>query len=208
MMQEFTLLGIDRHRIKTDGKGITSLVALAGCPLSCPYCINEELLADHKKVKKVTVQELTEELMSDHCYFLYTGGGVTFGGGEPLLQSEQIKAFSEICPKEWNITIETSLNVPAESLRPLLTDRFSFIIDCKAMQADIYEKYTGKENGRVIENLQELSRQIKQEQYVIKAPVIPGYSDRTRPEQSKETLLEMGIPEENIVIFNYINTKK
>ena len=127
--------------MKTDGKGITLLVVLTGCPLACPYCINGELLKDSSRLKLVTPKQLVEELAIDHCYFLYTGGGVTFGGGEPLLQSEAILEFAQVCPSEWNINIETSLNVPLEQLEPLLTGRFSFIIDMKAMQPDIYKQY-------------------------------------------------------------------
>lgn len=203
-MTEFSILGIDRHRMMTDGKGITSLVALAGCPLSCPYCINKELLRDSKRLEKVTPQKLVEKLAIDHCYFLYTGGGVTFGGGEPLLQCEQLKAFSEVCPKEWNINIETSLNVPAKQLEPLLNGRFSFIIDVKALQSEIYESYTGRENEQVIRNLQMVSERISPENYVVKVPLIPGYSEEADVENSKSILREIGIPEENILTFTYL----
>ena len=57
------------------------------------------------------------------------------------MQSEAILEFTQVCPSEWNINIETSLNVPLEQLEPLLTGRFSFIIDMKAMQPDIYKQY-------------------------------------------------------------------
>lgn len=203
-MAEFSILGIDRHRIKTDGRGITSLVALAGCPLSCPYCINKELLADNKRLEKISPRELVERLAIDHCYFLYTNGGVTFGGGEPLLQSEPIAAFAEVCPKEWNITIETSLNVPPERLEPFLNGRFSFIIDVKAMQEDIYYKYTGMKNTQVIQNLQKVRESIPQENYVVKVPVIPKYSTEKDVEESVRTLRKLGIGKENIVTFTYL----
>lgn len=201
---EFSVLGIDRHRMRTDGKGITSLVGLAGCPLSCSYCINEEVLKAEKRIERMTPETLLEKLAIDHCYFLYTNGGVTFGGGEPLLHSEQIVAFAEICPKEWNITIETSLNVPTERLEPLLKKRFSFIIDIKAMQPEIYRSYTGLENEQVIRNLKAICECIPREQYVVKVPLIPEYSDEKDTEESRKILQELGIPEENIMIFSYV----
>ncbi len=203
-MAMLSILGIDRHRMMTDGKGITSLVALAGCPLSCPYCINKELLQDGGRLKQMTAQELMEQLMIDHCYFLYTGGGVTFGGGEPLLQSEGILTFAEACPVEWNLTIETSLNVPAKQLESLLDGRFSFIIDVKAMQPQIYADYTGRENEQVIRNLQLLAQRIPQDKYVVKVPCIPGYSDEKDVSESKEMLQKLGIPEDNMVSFTYV----
>jgi pyruvate formate lyase activating enzyme len=203
-MTTFRTLGISRHRIKTDGKGITSLVALAGCPLSCPYCINKELLADHRRPEQVSVQELIERLAIDECYFLYTGGGVTFGGGEPLLQSEAIQEFAGMCPVDWSINIETSLNVPAENLKPLLNGRLSFMVDVKAMQKDIYRSYTGLENIQVLENLKYLTQSLSRDRYVVKVPEIPEYSDGEDVDESVKRLENMGIPRENITTFTYI----
>lgn len=203
-MEKFQVFGINRHRMKTDGRGVTTLVALAGCPLSCQYCINAEGLEVGSRIEEVTAKELVERLAIDHCYFLYTNGGVTFGGGESLLHSAQILEFSKVCPEEWNITLETSLNVPFQQLEPLLTGRFSFIIDIKAMQPDIYRDYTGRDNAKVIENLTELCKRLDKEQYVIKVPVIPGYSGEAEVEESKKLLRKLGIPAENILSFTYM----
>lgn len=202
-MDKFSVLAINRHRMKNDGRGITSLVALAGCPLSCPFCINKELLlAD--RISYMTGEELLAQLAIDHCYFLYTGGGVTFGGGEPLLQSSQLAAFAELCPPEWNLTIETSLAVPEELLIPVLAPRFSFIVDIKAMQPEIYQSYAGKENAQTVRNLKRLVGAIPSENYVIKVPRIPDYTGGSEVTASVEMLKQLGVPEENIVTFSYI----
>lgn len=205
-MEGLPILGIDRHRMLTDGRGITTLVALSGCPLSCRYCINQELLKDTNKIEWLSPSELVERLAIDHCYFVYTHGGVTFGGGEPLLHSRQIREFSRMCPEEWNITIETSLNVDSNLLKPLLTDRFSFLVDIKAMQPDIYRRYTGQNNVQVKENLKRLIQEIPTEQYMVKIPVIPEYSGADEVKESMELLQEMGILEENIVDFTYMRS--
>lgn len=195
--------------MQTDGRGITTLVALAGCPLSCQYCINKELLLEEnnsasKRLEIIEPQALVERLAIDHCYFVYTGGGVTFGGGEPLLHSEQIRAFSRLCPKEWNLTLETSLNVPADLLLPLLTERFSFIIDIKAIQPEIYLNYTKKDNRQALENLAVLCSKMPGDHYVVKLPIIPGYSGRAEVQDSLQKLQELGIRRENVVTFRYI----
>lgn len=204
MSKDFAMLAVSRHRMKTDGKGITTLVALAGCPLSCPYCINQDLLRDAKHLTKISPKELVEELAIDHCYFLYTGGGVTFGGGEPLLQAEAILEFAKVCPPEWNINIETSLNVPVEQLQSLLTGRYSFIIDIKAMQSDIYQAYTGLTNNRVIANLKKICESLPRDKFLVKVPLIPNYSDESTVEKSVKLLKELGVPEENILQFEYV----
>lgn len=203
-MEHFQVLGIDRHRMQTDGRGITTLVALAGCPLSCRYCLNGEVLKEKKQMEELSPQELLERLAIDHCYFVYTNGGVTFGGGEPLLHSAQIAAFAELCPKEWNITIETSLNVPDTLLEPLLGGRFSFIIDIKAMQPEIYREYTDKENGQVLHNLDKIIARLDKEQYVVKVPLIPGYVNRRMAEDTQNCLWKLGVPKDNVAVFEYV----
>lgn len=204
-MEGLPILGINRHRMQTDGRGITTLVALSGCPLSCRYCINQDLLKDTEQTEWLSPKELVERLAIDHCYFVYTNGGVTFGGGEPLLHSGQIQEFARLCPEEWNITIETSLNVDAGLLTSLLTERFSFLVDIKAMQPDIYEKYTGRSNPQMIENLKCLIQKVPADQYMVKVPLIPEYSHEKEVEESVQELRKLGIPEENIVTFRYVS---
>lgn len=204
MSKDFAVLAINRHRMQTDGRGITSLVALAGCPLSCPYCINQDLLKNTKLLEYISPTDLAERLAIDHCYFLYTGGGVTFGGGEPLLQAESILEFANVCPKEWSINVETSLNVPFKQLEPLLNGRFSFIIDIKATQPDIYKNYTGQDNTQVIDNLRKLCNRLSKDKYVVKVPLIPEYSDEECVRNSLEILKKIGVREESIISFSYV----
>ena len=82
-----SLLGISRLRIGTDGDGITTLVAFHGCTLGCRYCLNPQCKKPNAKVRKVTPEEVIEELKNDEIYFVATKGGVTFGGGEPFLNN-------------------------------------------------------------------------------------------------------------------------
>ena len=152
-MKKIRVMGINRHRMYIDGQGINTLVALEGCPLKCKYCINKNLLAEGK-VQEMSLQELAEKVLIDYCYFMATGGGITFGGGEALLHSGQIKAFREVLPKDVPIKIETSLNVPMERLLELIDVVDEFIIDIKTMNPQIYKEYTGLDNSRLLENLE------------------------------------------------------
>ena len=90
------IFGLSRHRLTTDGEGVTTLVAFSGCPLRCKYCLNKASW-DMANGRDYTPETLFEEVKIDQLYFLATHGGVTFGGGEPLLQVEFIKAFRELC---------------------------------------------------------------------------------------------------------------
>ena len=196
------IIGVERHRIATDGQGVTTLVAFHGCPLRCRYCLNPQCLADATPYPTMTPQELYEEMSVDNLYFLATGGGVTFGGGEPLLYSEFINDFCRIAPQEWNICIETSLNVVRSHIEELLPRIAHWYVDIKDMDDHIYHKYTGKSNEQVIENLQLLASCIPQEHITIRLPLIPGFNDNKKREASMETLKKMGL--KNFDTFNYI----
>jgi organic radical activating enzyme len=75
----------------------------------------------------------------DELYYLATGGGVTFGGGEPLLYSEFIIKILELGAKKWNVTIETSLNVPFEKIKVLLPYINEMIVDVKEINPKTME---------------------------------------------------------------------
>ena len=113
-MTRFPLLGLSRLRMQTDGTGVTTLVAGAGCPLSCKWCINRRILSE-KRAEFLSLQELFARVRCDDLYFRATGGGVTFGGGEPLLHAAFLAEFRALCP-DWRLTVETSLNVAPELL--------------------------------------------------------------------------------------------
>ncbi len=81
------IMSVSRLRMGTDGKGVTTLVCFHGCPLSCKYCVNDHCHQTDTERADYTPEELISVLSIDEPYFLMTGGGVAFGGGEPLLQA-------------------------------------------------------------------------------------------------------------------------
>ena len=94
-MNRAPLIGISRLRMGTDGHGVTTLVAFHGCPLRCKYCLNPQSLSDDANVMMKTPEEVMQTIRKDELYYLATNGGVTFGGGEPLLRAEFIKEVLE-----------------------------------------------------------------------------------------------------------------
>lgn len=192
-MKAVPLIGIARHRLTIDGEGVTTLVAFHGCPLRCQYCLNPASLLPDGVWRNYDCNQLYEEIRQDELYFLASCGGVTFGGGEPLLQSEFIRKFRELCGPEWRITLETSLNVPQQHVETLISIVDNYIIDIKDMNMDIYQRYTGQGNERVIQNLCYLIAQGKSEQIMVRTPLIPDYNMEKDIDHSIERLKEMGI---------------
>ena len=197
----FPLLALSRLRMGTDGKGVTTLAAGAGCPLSCRYCINRRLLKEAPQ-ECVTAEELLERVRIDDLYFRATGGGVTFGGGESLLHAEFICRFRDLCPPEWRIAAETSLAVPREHLLAAMSAVDEFIVDCKDMDPDIYRRYTGGDVRLMKENLEVLLASCGAERLLVRVPHIPGFNTAEDQARSAEALRKMGIM--RLELFEYV----
>ena len=168
---------INRHRFTTDGKGITTLIGLYGCPLKCKYCLNKNVL-NTNKFKEFTPIELVEQVMIDYCYFVATEGSITFGGGEPLLYSEQIKEIREILPNNIKLNIETSLNVDNEYVSDVLNIADEIFIDIKSINSEIYEEYTGNSNSKTLQWLKYIVDNNLQHKCTIRIPNIPNYTTK------------------------------
>ena len=204
MQSEITapFIAINRHRLTTDGEGVTTLVGFHGCPLHCEYCLNPQCLQADGVWCRLTPGELYSEVEIDDLYFVATGGGICFGGGEPLLRSDFIKAFAEIMNPEWKLTIETSLNVPLENVKAIASLVQMWYVDVKDMNPDIYKAYGCKENKQVISNLQWLAANGYADKVIIRLPLIPEYNTDEDRQQSQQQLEKMGFT--NFDKFNYI----
>ena len=204
MQSEITapFIAINRHRLTTDGEGVTTLVGFHGCPLHCEYCLNAQCLQADGVWCRLTPGELYREVELDDLYFVATGGGIWFGGGEPLLRSDFIKAFAEIMNPEWKLTIETSLNVPLENVKAIASLVQMWYVDIKDMNPDIYKAYGCKENKQVVSNLQWLAASEYADKVIIRLPLIPEYNTDEDRQRSQQQLEEMGFT--NFDKFNYI----
>ena len=186
------IIGIARHRLSTDGEGVTTLVAFHGCPLCCQYCLNPQSLDDGQCFREYTPEQLYTETRIDELYFLATNGGVTFGGGEPCLRSQFIREFRNLCGPGWKLNLETSLNVPTAKVEELLPVVDSLIVDIKDMNNKIYCAYTCRDNNLVMENLRLITEAGRQDDCTIRLPLIPRFNTETDQEKSRMTLEMLG----------------
>lgn len=193
----FPLAFCDRLRMATDGAGVTALVGAYGCPLQCKLCINPQTWQGRSDGKppfeRVTPTELYDRVKIDNLYYLATGGGVTFGGGEPLLHTDFITAFRALVPKEWRIYAESCLNIPEENLRAAARVVDHFFIDIKDMNPAIYKAYTGKDNTLVKANLALLLSLVGAHRITVRVPSIPDFNTEADTEASVRELQAMGV---------------
>ena len=201
MKQRMKIIGIARHRLSTDGDGVTTLVAFHGCPLRCRYCLNPQSLGDGGRFREYSLEELYAETCIDELYFIATNGGVTFGGGEPCLRTDFIREFSELCGASWQLNLETSLNVPSVNIETLLPVVNTMIIDIKDMNPEIYSSYTGQSNDLVLDNLRLIAEAGRQHDCIVRIPLIPNYNTDTDREASRKALETFGF--DRFDLFTY-----
>lgn len=184
MNYKIKLTNIQRFSLH-DGPGIRTTVFFKGCAIHCPWCSNPEninpyletYIKDGKKGiygKEYTVDEVFYEVMKDKKFY-DSDGGVTFSGGEALLQAEVIlpvlKKF-----KESGITtaIETCLFVPVENLKLLINYIDFFYVDMKIMDK---VKCKEKIKGNLDIYKKNLEFLCAHKKIVVRIPVIGGYTD-------------------------------
>ena len=201
----FPLWRYGRLRMATDGSGVTSLVCAAGCPLDCKFCINPESKPFGSQ-KNVTPEELYETVKCDGLYFAATGGGVTFGGGEPLLHADFICEFRKIIPECWHIYAESSLYIPEKNVITAARAIDHFFIDIKDANDRIYREYTGRSNKRVINNLKLLISCAGAENVTVRVPLIPGHNTDEDRAKTKEVLSDAGVV--SFDFFKYVTPRK
>lgn len=200
------IIGIVRQSINVDGNGVCTLVAFHTCTLACKYCLNPQSLAHPEKCEQITPHQLYEKVKIDDLYFQATGGGITFGGGEPLLRAEFIAEFWQICPSSWHLCVETALNVDSRFLQRLLPFVHHYYIDIKDINPAIYQRYTGHSNERVLQNLSLLAERRLADRVTIRVPLIPGYNTAADQENSIAKLKEMGFS--HFHKFTYITPER
>lgn len=196
----FPLLSLSRLRMEVDGEGVTTLIAGAGCPLSCRWCINKKIL--QKPPAMVTPEELFDRVKIDDLYFQATGGGVTFGGGEALLHTEFIHSFRQLCGNRWKIYAETALHVPQSSVDLAARCVDGFIVDIKDMDPNIYKAYTGHNTVLAHDNLKRLLSLTGPERILVRIPLIPDFNTKEAQDRSLVKLKAMGFT--RLDPFSYI----
>ncbi len=181
-----------------DGPGMRTTVFLKGCPLDCWWCHNPEsrqsgvqqmpngqvrrcapiaAQEDSRLVgKEVSAREVMNEIEKDIIFYDESGGGVTFSGGEPLLQPDFLKSMLLAChEQELHTIVDTSGYVPWASLESIRSHTNLFYYDIKLIDDHLHQKYVGVSNRLILSNLEKL---VEMEHKVeLRIALIPGITD-------------------------------
>ena len=118
-----------------------------------------------------------------------------------MLYSDFIIDVLALGANKWNVTIETSLNIPYKQVSVLLPHIKEIIIDIKDINPCIYKSYTLLENDNVLENLKRLARNGYANIVLVRIPLIHGYNTIKDIENSRYFLTNLGYS--NFDVFEY-----
>jgi len=151
--------------------------------LSCRQCGTcvEACPADAREMtgRSVTVDQLLAEIKKDIPFFDQSGGGVTFSGGEPLLQANFLLDILTACSERGiHRAMDTTGHADTKTVLTVAGQTDLFLFDLKHMDPEIHRQYTGVSNRKILSNLEALAGYGSQ--IVIRIPLIPGFNDDGR----------------------------
>jgi pyruvate formate lyase activating enzyme len=172
-----------------DGPGIRTTVFLKGCPLACMWCHNPEGQSRLPQVmlsptgerlagEEYTPERLAALLNRQAAILKANGGGVTFSGGEPLLQAQFVAEVIDLLDRRdggVHVLLDTSGYGREADLRLLLERCHLVFYDLKLIDPEMHKRYTGCDNNLILHNLQVLSA--SGVPFVIRVPLVPGVTD-------------------------------
>jgi pyruvate formate lyase activating enzyme len=145
--------------------------------LQCGTCVNVCYAEARELVgREVTVADVLAEVELDRVFYEESGGGVTFSGGEPLLQPDFLLALLRVCrQKGIHTAVDTTGHTTEHMLKEFAEAVDLFLFDLKIMDDQKHRSYTGFPNGVILENLRRLARWRKT--VIVRLPIIPGVND-------------------------------
>lgn len=181
-----------------DGPGIRTTVFFKGCPLNCQWCHNPESIKpgveeivkiNRKKIlglstsetrevigREISAGEIFAEVKKDSLFFEEGKGGVTFSGGEPLMQSDFLLELLKLCrEEEFHTCVDTSGMADWQQFEKVKDYVSLFLFDLKIIDEENHKKYTGVSNKQIITNLEKLTASGSKVR--IRIPLIPGITD-------------------------------
>jgi len=141
-----------------DGPGVRFVVFFQGCPLRCLYCHNPDTWKPGIG-KDISVGELIEQIKKYKSFI--SSGGVTFSGGEPMLQPEFLEALLLACKEEgFHTAIDTSGALPLEKQKAAINASDLLLLDLKCIDTAVAKRLTGIGNENMFSTL-DYCQQIK-----------------------------------------------
>ena len=187
-------------------KGCGKCQEICSTPENCTLCGKCTFYCpvDARKVcgKEYTVDEVFAEVIKDKAYYDNSGGGVTFSGGECMLQIDFLLEILKKCKENGiHTTVDTAGHIPFESFEKILPYTDLFLYDIKIINSEKHKKYIGVGNKLILENLKKLFK--AKVKIWIRIPVISGVNDSIEEMQLIKGFLDKNGKPEKIELLPY-----
>ena len=189
-MQKGRILSIESMGL-VDGPGIRCVVFFQGCALRCKFCHNPDSWARGGGTE-LSSEEIVRKVLRFRPYFARSGGGVTFSGGEPLLQREFLLELLRRCKQEGVHTCLDTAGAGTGGYEEILRLVDLVLYDVKAVTAEGYRSLCGGEIGQT----EEFQRAMAAcgTKAIVRQVVIPGISDGDACMQELDRYIRKHIP--------------
>ncbi len=157
-----------------DGPGIRFVVFMQGCQLRCKYCHNPETWDINQKKNLVSPQELVDKIVRYKSYY-GKDGGVTFSGGEPLLQPDFLIECLKLCKDNGIHTCLDTAGVSIGKEEEVLKNVDLVIFDVKAVDEKDYKELTGQDISKSLKFLK-LCQKLEKKMW-LRQVIVPGFND-------------------------------
>lgn len=149
-----------------------------------------------------------EEIVKDAVFYDESGGGVTFSGGEPLMQPEALREILLRCrERNYHTTIDTCGYADPSALGCVMELANLWLFDLKLIDDSKHLKYTGISNVIILKNLETLAMAGKE--IIIRLPVIPGVTDGTgNVEAIAKLMIKLGLTKIDLLPYHAIARDK
>jgi len=183
-----------------DGPGIRAVIFLTGCKLRCKYCHNPESWV--KREDNYTSEDVLKKVLRFKPYFKRNNGGVTFSGGEPLLQADFLIETSKLLKKEnIHIALDTA-GVGIGKYEEILENIDLILFDVKHVTPNGYKDLTGQDMSEVFKFLEVANRLNKK--FWIRQVVVPGIMDNDNYLELLSKFLKVNIISSNIEKIEFL----
>lgn len=162
-----------------DGPGIRYVVFMQGCNLRCKFCHNPDTWNTNSGTE-LEASELIDKILKAKVFFKNSGGGVTFSGGEPLLQSKfLIEVCRELKKHDIHISIDTAGNFDTDNkeINELMKYVDLILYDIKHIDSDEHKELVGIENNKILKMAEYLSNELNKKLW-IRIVYIPDITDK------------------------------
>jgi pyruvate formate lyase activating enzyme len=177
-----------QHFSVNDGEGIRSTVFLSGCPLRCHWCCNPETWMPFPKEsvlplgkreimgRFMSVDEIVKELERYSVFYRFSGGGITWSGGEPFFFPGSLRQLVEECSSSgFSQAVETSCFFSWEDVEDII-DKLDFVFaDIKHMENVHHKRLTGVDNSMILDNIKRIGA--TRIETAIRVPLIKNVND-------------------------------